>query len=1077
MTAWTWKEVPSAGDAPEFRIFDGEIEKPALDDRQYSLLELHNGIQVVVVSDQAADKAAACLTVATGYTLDPDDLPGLAHFCEHMITKASDEDPPRDRCAKSLNCHCSLNTGLGAFIRTNGGSRNAATGPTSTEYWFSISPTKLAGGLLRLAACFHAPLFTESLTAREINAVDSEYKRNLQNDARRVLQLTKSLSVPGHPWAHFGTGNYESLTAAGRQAGKDTDEEEVLRETRRRLVAWWKEQYCASRMMLAVVGRESVDELTALVVPHFSKIPNRGLNPRPAVKDGVWGPEHMGTVLFVQTVKDYYAVKLSFQLPDLREHYATKPAAFLAHFLGHEGPGSVCAYLKKKGWILDLSAGPSGRSREPQFFNIQSRLTLEGYLHYRDVVRAIFNYISLLRASALEPYHFAEVQAMAETSFRFQEKAQPHRYASTLAHTLSEPYPPEWLLSGAHLYREWNEPLVRSILEGFTPKQARVTLEAKNHLGQVIGQDVQWQSEKWYGTQYTVKRLEDSFLETLREPNANQDLHLPAPNPFIPEDLSVDKVEVPKPLQYPTLVQRTEMSHLWHKKDDQFWAPKVHVRIDIKRYAPHPGLHSFHAYRLRSHIGSTSLLVDLVDDALAEIAYDATLAGLSYSVTNQLEGLAVSVAGYNDKIHVLLHTVLEKLCGLQVQPERFNVIRENVQREYENFYMGQPSGLSETYAQWMFMPTMFTPAQKLQELPLLSESDIGRHRDDLLSKVFLEVLVNGNMGRERALDILHHTEECLNARPLSHSEIPRQRALLLPPGSDVLSRRWHANPKEMNSSLSYYLQFGEVTDTPLRCHLALIAHLMNEPCYSILRTQEQLGYVVGSAEWAVNGTIGLRVRIQSVGAPWFLESRVDAFLETIGARLAGMSAAEFDAQKDGLVATLLERPKNLGEETARFWGQIRAGRYDFLRKETDAATIRALTRAELASTYNALVRPSTSTGHPRTRKKLCVHLLSQQLSEDPPPRPCTITLGTEADAGGAAESAFKASLPCAPAATPVRSPALGEHGRAFGPPLCAGETADATHTSTSKGESIAAVIDVGVGARAPASEGATSARL
>ncbi|KAL7284357.1 hypothetical protein ACG7TL_001646 [Trametes sanguinea] len=1037
MTAWTWKEVPSAGDAPEFRIFDGEIEKPALDDRQYSLLELHNGIQVVVVSDQAADKAAACLTVATGYTLDPGSEPYPSESDYH------------------------------SFIRTNGGSRNAATGPTSTEYWFSISPTKLAGGLLRLAACFHAPLFTESLTAREINAVDSEYKRNLQNDARRVLQLTKSLSVPGQPWAHFGTGNYESLTAAGRQAGKDTDEEEVLRETRRRLVAWWKEQYCASRMMLAVVGRESIDELTALVVPHFSKIPNRGLNPKPAVKDGVWGPEHMGTVLFVQTVKDYYAVKLSFQLPDLREHYATKPAAFLAHFLGHEGPGSVCAYLKKKGWILDLSAGPSGRSREPQFFNIQSRLTLEGYLHYRDVVRAIFNYISLLRESALEPYHFAEAQAMAETSFRFQEKAQPHRYASTLAHTLSEPYPPEWLLSGAYLYREWNEPLVRSILEGFTPKQARVTLEAKNHLAPVIGQDVEWQSEKWYGTQYTVKRLEESFLETLREPNANQDLHLPAPNPFIPEDLSVDKVEVPKPLQYPTLVQRTEMSHLWHKKDDQFWAPKVHVRIDIK---------SPLAYATVRHAMMSRLLVDLVDDALAEIAYDATLAGLSYSVTNQLEGLAVSVAGYNDKIHVLLHTVLEKLCGLQVQPERFNVIRENVQREYENFYMGQPSGLSETYAQWMFMPTMFTPAQKLQELPLLSESDIGRHRDDLLSKVFLEVLVNGNMGRERALDILHHTEECLNARPLSHSEIPRQRALLLPPGSDVLSRRWHANPKEMNSSLSYYLQFGEVTDTPLRCHLALIAHLMNEPCYSILRTQEQLGYVVGSAEWAVNGTIGLRVRIQSVRAPWFLESRVDAFLETIGARLAGMSAAEFSAQKDGLVATKLEGAKNLGEETARFWGQIRGGRYDFLRKETDVATIRALARDEVVTTYNTLVRPSTSLP---TRKKLCVHLLSHQLSEDPPPRPPsadtslpTITLGTEDDAGSAAEGTFKASLACAPAATPVLSPALGEHGHALAP-LCAGETAHAA--GLSDGESMAAGIDV-AGAGAPG-ESTTPARL
>ena len=78
-------------------------------------------------------------------------------------------------------------------------------------------------------------------------------------------------------------------------------------------------------------------------------------------------------------MKDYHAFSLSFQLPDLREHYATKPASFLAHSLGHEGPGSICAYLKRRGWLLDISAGVSGTSRSVQFFKISGRLTLEGY--------------------------------------------------------------------------------------------------------------------------------------------------------------------------------------------------------------------------------------------------------------------------------------------------------------------------------------------------------------------------------------------------------------------------------------------------------------------------------------------------------------------------------------------------------------------------------------------------------------------------------------------------------------------------------------------------------------------------
>ncbi|CDO75620.1 hypothetical protein BN946_scf184840.g3 [Trametes cinnabarina] len=875
MAPSTSKNVPTAADhAPAFRLYEGEIEKPPLDTRQYSTFDLHNGLRVLVVSDPAADKAAACLTVATGYMLDPGSEPYPSESDYH------------------------------SFIRTNGGTRNAATGPTHTEYWFSISPTELAGGLSRLAAFFHAPLFTESLTAREINAVDAEYKRNLQNDARRVVQLAKSLSVPGHPWAHFGTGNYDSLTASGRLADGVTDEEQVLNHTRARLIEWWMEQYCASTMTLAVVGRvpqvsmfygrltaaighrsESVHELISLVVPRFSKIPNRGLNPRPAFKDDVWGPEHMGTILFVQTVKDYYALKLSFQLPDLREHYTSKPASFLAHFLGHEGPGSVCAHLKKKGWILDLGAGPSGRSREPQFFNMQARLTLDGYTRYQDVLRAIISYIALLRTSALEPYHFAEVRAIGRDALPFQEKAhapplrsrararpprRPTRRSGCSAAPVSTANGTD-RSSGAY----WS----------VHAERARVTLEAKTHAEEVVGQDVQWETERWYGTRYALRTLEPSFPPALGEPTIDRELRLPAPNPFIPEDLSVDKVEVSEPGKYPVLVRRTTTAQLWHKKDDQFWVPKAHVHMSIK---------SPLAYVTPRRAMMSRLLVDLVEDALAEVTYDADLAGLSYSLSNEVEGLSVSVGGYNDKLHVLLRTVLAKLRGLQVQPDRLRVLKEKVQREYENFYMGQPSALSETFATWMFMSTIWTPAQKLSELPLIAPDDLERHRDELLSKVFIEALVNGNMTRERALETLRLAEECLHARPLSPSEIPRQRALALPPGTYttplLLADPRHANPNETNSSLSYHLQFGAAADVQLRCALALIAHIMHEPCYSILRTQEQLGYAVGSAPWSVNGTVGLRVRIQSVRAPRVLESRVDAFLETLGDRLAGIRA-------------------------------------------------------------------------------------------------------------------------------------------------------------------------------------------
>ena len=104
-------------------------------------------------------------------------------------------------------------------------------------------------------------------------AVDSENKRNLQNDSRRAFQIDKALSVPGHPWTKFGTGNVASLTEAAKKKLEaegihvadgekpDGDGGPVGREVRRRLIEWWEREYCAGRMALAVVGKGMLDVL------------------------------------------------------------------------------------------------------------------------------------------------------------------------------------------------------------------------------------------------------------------------------------------------------------------------------------------------------------------------------------------------------------------------------------------------------------------------------------------------------------------------------------------------------------------------------------------------------------------------------------------------------------------------------------------------------------------------------------------------------------------------------------------------------------------------------------------------
>ena len=93
------------------------------------------------------------------------------------------------------------------FLSQHGGSSNAYTAGDHTNYYFDVTPKNLEGALDRFSQFFIAPLFTESATDREVNAVNSEHEKNLPSDSWRLRQLESSLSDPEHDYHKFGTGS------------------------------------------------------------------------------------------------------------------------------------------------------------------------------------------------------------------------------------------------------------------------------------------------------------------------------------------------------------------------------------------------------------------------------------------------------------------------------------------------------------------------------------------------------------------------------------------------------------------------------------------------------------------------------------------------------------------------------------------------------------------------------------------------------------------------------------------------------------------------------------------------------
>jgi insulysin len=301
----------------------------------------------------------------------------------------------------------------------------------------------------------------------------------------------------------------------------------------------------------------------------------------------------------------FHAVEISFPFayqPPLWRH---KPGKFLAHFMGHEGPGSLHSYLKSKGWLTGLSAGPQGLGRGFAMFKITIHLTDDGFRasyissdlgqnysrrsaeNYRSVILAAFKYLSLLRSSAFPAWYQKEIAAIAAMRFRFTEKRKPEDYAVWVSDHMVWPVPPELLISAPQLVWEWDEgsteglgeKQVRDLLEGLRVDRGRAVLMARaEEHRKISGTSTPLETEPWYGTVYKVEKFDEDFMTQVSDsrfwpriailmdfvwvtmqaqgPNDIPELFLPGPNEFIPTNLDVDKQEVAEVSRSPFVSER-----------------------------------------------------------------------------------------------------------------------------------------------------------------------------------------------------------------------------------------------------------------------------------------------------------------------------------------------------------------------------------------------------------------------------------------------------------------------------------------------------------------------------------------
>ncbi len=868
------------------------IIKSPNDHREYRAITLPNGLIGVLVCDPTTDKSAAALAVYRGSYDDPEGRAGLAHFLEHMLFLGTTKYPDVDDYQ--------------GYITTHGGTFNAYTASDHTNFFFDIQNAYLEGALDRFAQFFIAPTFDAAYVEREKNAVNSEYQLYLKDDDWRSSAVEKQVMNQTHPGAKFSVGSLDTLSG----------------DVRTDLVEFYRTHYSADQMALVVVGSQSLDELNTWVTAKFSEIPRRQIA-KPAPIGPMFAPGSLPRKLTYQTVKDTRQLVYNFPVPELDQYFREKPGSYVANLLGHEGAGSLHAQLKARGWIESLGASAQRFDADNALIMVSFELTEEGAAHVDDITRALFDYITLIRADGVAKWRYQEQAEVAGLAFRFQETSSPMSFVYSTAPNLRL-YPVKDVLEAPYLMEHYDETLIRRYLDALRPD---------NLLLEVSGQKVDADKiEPWFQVPYGDQPLTTNLSGG--KPNEFA-LALPTVNEFLPTNLNL----VGQPQTPPKRVDSTPSLSLWWAPDTSFGAPRAttYVRLDVAG-----------GFRTPTDAAYANLYARLVLDALNTFAYPAQVAGLSYDIDIQSAGFLITVSGYNDKQPLLLNRILDVFANIDPSQQKVADYREELRRSWQNFVAGRPYEQAIASLSHVMVAGGWPPAQLSAALADVTPATLSAWRRDHLNRYGALILMHGNVDSAEASRVAQIVKTTLHLDPI---DVSANTVAKLPVGEFT----YPLTIDNADSAMVMYLQ-GANESFAERAMFGLTSQVIRSAYYNDLRTEQQLGYAVVVTPSVLRRVPGIIFVVQSpVAGPNKVLDASQAFLTHYRGALAAMSAEEFDAYKQGLIGRLREKDKNLFDRSLRYWSDLDVGFTSFDSREQIALQIEQIDQPEILAFYDHLL--------------------------------------------------------------------------------------------------------------------------
>jgi insulysin len=903
-----------------------KILNPSLQDQQTLKMRLPNGLEAILVSDPHVKQSSVTMTVQAGAWQDPDAHPGLAHFLEHMLFMGTREYPAESEFER--------------FISEHGGRTNAFTHGDFTSYIFSVQTSGLPEALKRFASFFKEPLFNPSGVERELHAIDQEFAQAFNNEIMRQYFVIKNLANPDHPVHRFQSGNSATLSKATTQT----------------LKTWFDEHYSANLMHLYVLSSLPLSELKTQVASAFTAIPNKDRSPF-QTSAAVFQKTLQGSLVRMASLKNDYTLSLFWEVP---AHFSkmldSHPEDVICYVLGHEGKESLLAFLKRSGLAFELSCGSFDISSSTHLLNLQIKLTKKGFEENNLVLMRVFQALKRLREESFPPSLFQEISQLYAQRYQFQEHDEPFDWATKQAGWLAQE-PIETFPELSQIISKFDPQAISDLMKGITAEKAVIVLSAPKE----AHTDTLDQKEPWMQIAYRIDPIEKEQLQKWTSIETDPAIHFPKPNPFIAYRLSSSeslykRQDYPN-IPSPAILLENAGIRFYYTKDPFYHVPRSFISFDIQSPVIKDGS--------PQSVVLTDLYVDALVDHLNEMIYDAKTADLNVSIERNLGAIRITLEGFSESLQKFFPPFIQQLLNLQLSEVRFAILREGLQKEYENVLREMPVLQTLDYFKAAAYRSYTTYAQKRSAIGKISFETFQNFASKLLKKTFIQGMFVSSLPKEEALELVKTLDRSLHPTASSYAApyTPQTNSFPEKGPFSILS-----STKAQGDALMLILEINGFSPT-LRNTQQILSMALSPAFFSELRTKQQTGYIVLSNSLDLEKHLYNYFAAQSTSHTpqellWRFEQFLEAYVQNL--KTSEIPQERFELLKAALATAIQEPPpslKSYGEQQFKLAFEIKD--LDWMKKRL----------AELPSlTYEHFISFATDFLGRQNKRRLAIQL-------------------------------------------------------------------------------------------------------